>query len=666
MAAAAISAPAARVEPRPWHLAFAYLIFVGGFFYASYGLSNWVAAQRDHVPSIAFAWERRIPFLDWTIVPYWSLNLFYCASFFACRTRAELNRHALRLLTAQIIAVSVFLAIPLRYSFARPEPHAAFAWMFTVLRSFDRPFNQAPSLHLSLAVIVAAQISTKLDRFWRRLLQSWFALIGVSALTTYQHHFIDIPTGLWVGALCCALFANEFEGHAGNAPNRDFKLAGLYLAAFGVLSAFAVFAGGWVWWLLWPAGAFLIIAFIYWRGDPLLFQKRNGALSVSMRSLLEPYLAFAWLNSRLWTYRDRPAVEIASGVWLGRLPFCRGGSSFASIVDLTAELPVGATPASYENVPVLDLSVPTAEQLDRAVAAIQNFQSERPTLVCCALGYARSAAAVAAWLLATRRASSVQAAIAIIEQKRPRVSLSAAHQARLEQWAHERNYNAWSPRRKDLDSVARPGIVSQLFGHGLTLVARVVLGTEARWIGCSPTEKQRIYFANHTSHADFIVLWGSLPPALRRATHPVAAADYWMRTALRRYLAERVFGAVLVDRNHAAREHNPLEPVSHALRRSKSLIFFPEGTRRAGNELLTFKCGIYHIACEHLDIELVPVWISNLHRSLPRGAVVPAPLLCSITFGQPIHLIPGENKKVFLTRLRTALVETGNLCPSTI
>jgi hypothetical protein len=86
--------------------------------------------------------------------------------------------------------------------------------MFGALDSFDQPFNQAPSLHLSLALIVAARFWTHLYGFERRILEGWFVLVGASALTTYQHHFIDIATGLAVGALCCAFLPDGPLGKA--------------------------------------------------------------------------------------------------------------------------------------------------------------------------------------------------------------------------------------------------------------------------------------------------------------------------------------------------------------------------------------------------------------------------------------------------------------------
>ncbi len=217
-------------------------------------------------------------------------------------------------------------------------------------------------------------------------------------------------------------------------------------------------------------------------------------------------------------------------------------------------------------------------------------------------------------------------------------------------------------RRRPRKEASLPRMVDSLLAKTLVVAARMVTGAETRWIGCAPSEAPRVYIANHTSHADFILLWSSLTPRLRSLTHPVAAADYWERGAVRRYLASKVFQAVLVERDRIKNIHNPLAPLLRALDSGHSLIVFPEGTRGNGAELLPFKCGIYHLAHERPDVELVPVWIDNLHRVLPRGAILPAPLLCSATFGTPVRLLPGEEKKAFLARLRHVVGSLGTLC----
>ena len=203
--------------------------------------------------------------------------------------------------------------------------------------------------------------------------------------------------------------------------------------------------------------------------------------------------------------------------------------------------------------------------------------------------------------------------------------------------------------------ILRTAVAGSLIG-----VARIVTGAEARWVGCAPSAATRIYVANHTSHADFVLLWAALPPSLRARTVPVAAAEYWNSNAIRRYLANQVFRSVLIERDRVDRRHNPLASMLHALDGGNSLIVFPESTRGPGKTLLPFKCGIYHLANARPDIEIIPVWIDNLYRVLPRGAILPAPLQCSATFGEPTRLAAGEDKQEFLARLHRTVEQLGS------
>lgn len=191
----------------------------------------------------------------------------------------------------------------------------------------------------------------------------------------------------------------------------------------------------------------------------------------------------------------------------------------------------------------------------------------------------------------------------------------------------------------------------------VTMFARAATGVRAQWIGCAPEPGRRVYFANHASHGDFVLIWSVLPPVLRRTTRPVAAADYWTRDALRRYCGQSLFRAVLIDRNPATREADPIAQMAGALDEGSSLILFPEGTRNTTNEpLLPFKSGLYHLARTRPDLDCVPVWIDNLNRVMPKGEFLPVPLLCSVAFGAPIRLDAGEDKGAFLERARTALL----------
>jgi len=195
----------------------------------------------------------------------------------------------------------------------------------------------------------------------------------------------------------------------------------------------------------------------------------------------------------------------------------------------------------------------------------------------------------------------------------------------------------------------------------LAAAAQVIAGSTVRWLGCAPTAGQRVYIANHSSHFDFIVLWSYLPPPLRRLTRPVAARDYWERDAVRRYLATRVFNALLIDRvatpgtAAAGLGRQAVDQMVQSLDNRHSLILFPEATRGAGEDLAPFRSGLYHLCRTRPEIEVIPVYLENLNRILPKGHLLPVPMLSRITFGAPLHLQPAEEKDAFLERARQAV-----------
>jgi 1-acyl-sn-glycerol-3-phosphate acyltransferase len=201
--------------------------------------------------------------------------------------------------------------------------------------------------------------------------------------------------------------------------------------------------------------------------------------------------------------------------------------------------------------------------------------------------------------------------------------------------------------------------VPEVLSWALTRFTRLITGAQARWLGCAPVPVQRIYFGNHNSHADFALIWASLPTPLRRMTRPVAGADYWNASPLRRYIIHEVLHGVVIERSREGSTVEPVDIMAAALERGDSLILFPEGTRNTTDEqLLPIKSGIYHLAQKSPQIDLVSVWMENLGRLLPKGEIVPVPLLCSISFGTPLRLQPGEDKETFLGRVREALLAT--------
>lgn len=187
-------------------------------------------------------------------------------------------------------------------------------------------------------------------------------------------------------------------------------------------------------------------------------------------------------------------------------------------------------------------------------------------------------------------------------------------------------------------------------------LVRTLVGAYPRWIGSAPSANQRIYFANHTSHMDTVVLWAALPASLRANTRPVAAKDYWGGGGLRTQIARDELNVVMIDRARDDPEADPLDPLRDALEHGFSLIIFPEGTRAAQPLPGPFKSGLYRLATEFPQVELIPVYLENLHRSMPKGALVPVPIICTVRFGAPIALREGESKEQFLERARDAVI----------
>lgn len=426
-------------DKRPIGRSIVWILLLGGFFFTSYGFANWFASTRDNVGSIVFGWEHLIPFVPWTIVPYWSIDLLYGFSLLICTSRRELDRQAQRLVAIQLISIPFFLAFPLRFSFERPVAiDGIFGAMFAALGNFDKPFNQAPSLHIGLLVVIWATLARHTRKVWRPFLHAWMMLIGVSVLTTYQHHFLDIPTGLAVGFL--VLWALPAAGPSplsrlmlADDPRR-WRIAGFY-AAGATISGLITTAGGALLWFWWPAGSLALMALAYAVLDEQIFQKQpHGRLSMAARVLFAPYLLGAWVNSRIWTLRGTPSTEVADGVFLGRFPSASEltRSQFAAIVDLTGEFSCVPGDRFYRSIPVLDMTVPSIEQLHDASSAIEEGRVHGSVLVCCALGVSRSATAIVAWLLLTNRVSTLEAAEASIREIRPSIVLLPAHRARLE------------------------------------------------------------------------------------------------------------------------------------------------------------------------------------------------------------------------------------------
>jgi 1-acyl-sn-glycerol-3-phosphate acyltransferase len=201
--------------------------------------------------------------------------------------------------------------------------------------------------------------------------------------------------------------------------------------------------------------------------------------------------------------------------------------------------------------------------------------------------------------------------------------------------------------------------MSALIRRPLIVLVRLLVGARSEWRGCEPDTARRIYFANHGSHFDTVAVMAALPWPVRRLTHPVAARDYWGISKFRRFIAETVLRAVLIDRKPKPGSE-PLAPLERLLEDGRSILIFPEGTRAEGDdEIAPFRSGIFRLAQKFPDVELVPVYLDNLRRILPKGSMLVVPITCTARFGTPLQVQPDEGKAAFLERARTAVKVLG-------
>jgi 1-acyl-sn-glycerol-3-phosphate acyltransferase len=198
-------------------------------------------------------------------------------------------------------------------------------------------------------------------------------------------------------------------------------------------------------------------------------------------------------------------------------------------------------------------------------------------------------------------------------------------------------------------------MLAKIMGLFILGLVRLLTGAQARWYGCPPKAEQRIYFANHQSHVDLVMIWAALPHELRSITRAIAAKDYWTKSPFKKWLTTEVFNVIYVDRAKTS-DQDPLEPLIDALEKGDSVIIFPEGTRGHAEEPMPFKSGLYNLAVKFPNVVLVPAWINNVQRVMPKGEVVPVPILCSVTFGAPMQVAQGEDHRAFSERARAAVM----------
>ena len=394
-------------------------------FLVVYSGCNWITGQRGQVCSFYFQWERAIPFVPFMILPYMSIDLFFIAAPFLCRTDEELRVFSRRVVAAILIAGLCFLLFPLRFAFPRPHAGGWLGAIFDWFRGMDSPFNLLPSLHAALLLLLVDLYARHLRGVFLFAATFWFFFIGLSPLLTYQHHVIDIIGGFVLAGYCFYLF-REPSLALPVVVNRGI---GLYYAV-GAAVVLVIGAIFWPWGVLlfWPAIALGIVGTAYFGAGPVVFHKTKGKLPWSTRFVLAPCLLGQYLSLLYYRSRCRPWDEVTPRIWIGGKLGAHSAnkalrSGVASVLDLSAEFSE-AKPfrkINYRNIPVLDLTAPTQAQLAEMGEFISNHSRNGAVYVHCKIGYSRSAAAVAAYLIMSGTANTAKEAFAIIRRVRPSV-----------------------------------------------------------------------------------------------------------------------------------------------------------------------------------------------------------------------------------------------------
>lgn len=403
--------------PALWRLALAGAVFVG-----VYSTCNQLTALREPVPTLMLPWEIHMPFVKEMVVPYWSLDAFFCGAFFLCSSRAQLNLLTKRLIAVTLLSGVCYLLFPLKLGFERPVPEGWTAPWFRALYFNDLPYNLAPSLHISLRSLVWVCYGAILTGWLRRVVKVWFMLIGLSTLLVWQHHLVDVASGFVMGWAIAALIPDPAQRQTPRQPSR--KLAtryGLGALVFTVLCFVSIY-------FVWPAVACGMVALAYATGLPRLLGKENGTLSPAAEWCLLPVLLMTRVVQGKWLRRQPGWREVSPGVFFGRKVTLAEAESLAqggdlAVLDLTAESNAPTAfreQAQYHNLPLLDLVPLTPVHIAAALQILREQRAAgRRVYLHCQLGLQRSAMIAAHWLVDCGAADSLEAARAKVRAIEP-------------------------------------------------------------------------------------------------------------------------------------------------------------------------------------------------------------------------------------------------------
>lgn len=396
---------------------------LGLLFMVVYHTTNALSSVRPDVQTWAFAWEQRIPFVAWFIVPYWSVDLFFVAGPFVCRDDAELRLLRNRVALSIVVAGICFLVMPLTLQFQRPEPFGVFAPLMASLYSFDKPHNLFPSLHIALRTILAALFVSKTTGLTRVATHIWFSLIGCSTLFTWQHQFADVVGGFLLAAMCFQAFPSR---PCQVVVGKNVRIGCYYLA--GAFICLLLAKQSWPLGIVisWPAFMFGTLALGYFGLGCTVWGKSDGRLNWLTKSFFWPIrLGHEW-SRKHYRKQSAPWDALADSVLIGSQPDEEEAralvkSGVTAVLDLTSEYerPSAFASINYLNIPVLDLTAPSSVHLREMAVFIEREQQGGKVYIHCKAGYSRTAAAAGAWLLATGRATSAEDACRILNERRP-------------------------------------------------------------------------------------------------------------------------------------------------------------------------------------------------------------------------------------------------------
>jgi membrane-associated phospholipid phosphatase len=417
-------------RPTRWQ-ALRVAVLTSVLFLVVYGTMNHLASLRSDVGTWVYSWEQFIPFVPLMIVPYMSIDLLFVIAPFLCTDRRELRQLARRLTMAVIVSGAFFLAMPLRFTFERPQVDGVLGLVFNNFLKLDKPFNLFPSLHITLRTILADTYARH-TRGWLRVASDvWFSLIGASTLLVYQHHVIDVAGGFVLAAL---VFYAISDSPWRSPVSRNRRVGAYYAIGALVLAVAAWWLWPWGGLLLWPALACALVASGYFGVGAAVYRKAaSGRLPLSMRVLMAPVLLAQWLSLKHYARRSRRWDCVTDRVWVGRALSRREArdamaEGVTAVLDLTGEFAApapfrdtgnGGNGVAYLNVPILDLTAPLDRHFTTALAFIDEHANNGGIVyVHCKAGYSRSAAIVAAHLVRAGHAESPERAVEMLRKAR--------------------------------------------------------------------------------------------------------------------------------------------------------------------------------------------------------------------------------------------------------